>query len=306
MISGTPASMGSIIQSAVAGAIAHCSLRLTSSVEDVDTHRVIRIGGLAGDSEMHQETAIYLVGLIADAIDVSLQIRARLSFESNDHVELVRSVEKLVGSPGNPLDAQTMIDTRNPWMVEGIVHLCMCVAAAQSSDSGLVCSIHPVGNIVGLNKPHISAKEQGMDNVVIYVENGEIGLSIIESKAYKNDPNKAISESVRYFAEVDTGLHDVRIRQVTNSMLDQLPPGIRDAAPASFWKQRRCYLPNPCYQPVIDWASSRPSLKKLAVNRDYRLILPVQLSDFDGYFQDIAIRMLRFAQTVQSEAPTDV
>ena len=72
--------------------------------------------------------------------------------------------------------------------------------------------IHSQGTIIAITLPHVSPKEQGLDVTALYFkEDSSLGLSIIETKAYKDTPNTAISHAVAMFKAVEEGKHDTRL-----------------------------------------------------------------------------------------------
>ena len=98
--------------------------------------------------------------------------------------------------------------------------------------------IHPVGNILTMKPVNISSKDHGLDIAAIYqVNDRSFGLSIIECKAYKNNPNKAISEAVSLFKKVDKGFYATRIRQSIQLMRHSLPAQMQEIISTSLWKQ---------------------------------------------------------------------
>ena len=272
--------------------------RLTDSmcyrILEADTHRTIIVTCWNDNDLNRKAVAHYLVGLRACAIDAALNIRAELEDTPRDRSEIVESVIHLVGGSNDKLTADQKQDERNPWIAEGIWHLCMAIAKRRPG-------IHPVGNIIALNPIHVASKDHGLDVAAIYQEEEAIfGLSLIESKAYKKDPNGAIGKIVTFFEGVDKGNHATRIRQAVQVMRASLPANTQGAISKSFWKRRRSYLPNPHYEESceIDWTRSRPSFRKLEPDSANILVMPHMICGFDDFFDNIADEMRSFVRSL--------
>ena len=126
---------------------------------------------------------------------------------------------------------------------------------------------------------------------------------MIESKAYKDNIDGAISKAVGFFREVNEGKkHAVRIRQTVQIMRSSLPEDKQAQVPNSFWKRARAYLPNPHYDAScrVDWTNSRPSFRTLrldGVNIDI-VVMPHIINEFDNFFNEIAGEMRAFARSL--------
>jgi hypothetical protein len=258
-----------------------------------ESHFALVLGGFAESTRGRRAIARYLVGLRASAIDAALNIRSELEDTPEDQQEILESVYAIVGESNDDLTQEQKEDERNPWIAEGIWHLCMAVAYDRTR-------LHPVGQIVALFYPHISAKEHGLDVATIYEKSGALGVSLVESKAYKSRPNAALSSAVGFFRQVDDGTHDVRIRQVVQIMRTALPPRRQRAVSGSFWKRERSYIPNPHYDAAVrkDWSKKRDSLTDLVPDRNHILIMPHAITDFDQFFDDIANEMRAFVESL--------
>lgn len=262
------------------------------------SHNTVIVAGLADDERVREAIARYLVGIRAAAVDAALNIKANLEDTQEDREEVFRSVIQIVKQEidpmGDPLP-DWVTRERNPWLAEGIWHLLMAVAAHRSD-------IHPPGLILLLSYAHIKAIDHGMDVSAVFHNSGSIGFSIVETKAYRDDLNSAISSATEFFREVKLGTHDSRIRQAVQIMRTALPASEQGLVSDSFWKRNRVYIYNPHYGrgvSSVDWTNRRPSLAELASERERILIMPNELVDFDQYFNDIADRMRGYAQELQ-------
>jgi hypothetical protein len=271
-------------------------LRTTLSyrILDADTHRTVEVSGWNKDVANRKAVARYLVGLRANAIDAALNIRASLENNDDDHLEINQSVIDIVGETNDRLNDNQKRTERNPWIAEGIWHLCMAIAKD-------LPVIHPLGQIIAVSCIHISAKDHGLDVAALYQNKDNLfGLSIIETKAYKADPNSAISDAVNFFKGVDKGDYSPTIRQLTQNLRKFLPIEKQPLIPLSFWKHERTYLPNPHYDDTVkqDWTSSRPSFRDLKVGKPNIIVMPNSISDFDIFFDNIADEMRNFVKAL--------
>ena len=272
------------------------TLRCSSS--NCESHVTVIVAGLTDDERVLEAIARYLVGIRASAIDAALNIKAELEDTQEDRSEILKSVIQIVKQevalPRDPSPGW-VIRERNPWIAEGIWHLLMALAASRPD-------IHPPGLILLLNYPHIKAKDHGLDVSAIFDGTNGMGFSIIETKAYKDDPNGAISDATDFFREVRKGTHDSRIRQVIQTMRKALPETEQHRISGSFWKRNRVYIYNQhCSQSdgAPRWTSRRPSLEALLSANERVFIMPNDLADFDQFFDDIANRMRRYAEELQ-------
>lgn len=262
------------------------------------THQALIVTGWSDNDSTRQAIAHYLVGIRACAMDAALNIRANLADTAEDRVEVLQSVIEVIGETNDEsTDQQRRFkqDERNPWVAEGIWHLCMAVAAQRAE-------IHPMGNIILLDYAHIKAKDHGLDVAAIYQTSETTGISLIESKAYKDDPNGAINAAVGFFRDVDEGKHSTRIRQAVQIMRTALTIEQNATISASFWKRNRTYICNPHYHAThnMDWTNTRTSFRNLKPEPLYIAIMPHSIFDFDRFFDDISDKMRNFANSLQN------
>ncbi len=267
-----------------------CVLRITP--QESDTHRVVLIEGWNDNQATRQAIAHYLVGLRSNAIDAALRINAFLENTQGDRLEILNNVFAIVGED-NGMSIDRKQHERNPWIAEGVWHMCMAIAARRNE-------IHPSGNIIALDYAHVIAKDHGLDVAGIYERDNLIGMSLVETKAYKDRPNDAIKDAVTFFREVDDEKHSVRIRQAVQVMRGALPIEQQSKVSGSFWKRERTYLPNPHYQynedNQIDWSNTRPSFRTLKTVKNNIVVMPNIITDFDNFFDQISDEMRSFAR----------
>jgi hypothetical protein len=279
------------LENTVAEAIVLLQQKLRSIPDTAATHQVLIIEGFGDGADTIAAAAAYLVGLLASTITRTLLVRASIENTTSDRQELLRNVEAITGTQAAPLTTDQKQDERNPWLAEGLWHLCLFLSSKRPD-------LHPPGTIVALDLPHIAAKDHGFDVVGLYrSQKSNFGISFVECKAYEKYPNHAISDAVGFYKELDRGDHDARARQVVSSMRDALPATDQNAISVSLWKGTRAYLPNPHYDASsqMDWKNARSSFSKLAVPPERIIIMPHSIQGFSVFFDQIATEMLNLA-----------
>jgi hypothetical protein len=286
-------SLSAQIEQGMSDAISYLTCQLRIQVIGADTHRAIVVTGWNDDVPSRHAVACYLVGLIACAIDAALNIRAKLANTPEDREEILQNVLVKVGTTDDCLTSDQKQDERNPWIAEGIWHLCLTVAAQRQD-------IHPMGTIVALDHAHVAVKDHGLDVAAIYETQQGFGLTLVESKAYRNNPNAAISQAVDFFKQVDSGKHALRIRQAVQIMRTALPPERQEQISDSFWKQARTYVPNPQYDAAFhpDWSHTRSSFRALQPDPNNIVVMPHCINGFDEFFDKVAEAMRDFARSL--------
>lgn len=269
-------------------------LRVEATPPDDSTHSVVEITGWQQD-EAIRALAVYLVALRASVIDQAGRVCCELIGNTRDFAtDLLRSVEEIVVQPHDSEEspAEWKSKWRNPWIAEGMWHCCMCVAMGRNE-------FHPSGNVIAVDFSHISPKDHGLDVTALYVKgNGTLGMSFVETKAYCNDPNAAISDAVVMFKAIEAGVHDTRLRQLVTAFRSILAEPHRRQLSFALWKDERTLVPNPHYEAVgatVQWRRRRPSFAGLAAPV---IIMPHGVNDFAGYFDRLADEMQLKAREV--------
>lgn len=291
-------SLSEAIETAMRDTIQYLARVLTVVVLNARTHKTVIISGWNQDDTTRRTVARYLVGLRVSAIDAALNIRATLEDTEEDQAEVLANVVEIVGEDNDALSDDQKQDERNPWIAEGIWHLCLAVATQHRQQ------LHLPGNIIALNYAHVKAKDHGLDVAAIYETGALFGLSLVESKAYKDYPNRAINEAASFFREVNTGKHRTRIRATVQIMRTSLPQDRQAQVSNSFWKRNRAYLPNPHYDAshVMDWTNTRPSFRSLELDNIgiEIIVMPHIIDDFDDFFDAISDEMRTFARELSN------
>ncbi|KYP79597.1 hypothetical protein [Ferroacidibacillus organovorans] len=257
------------------------------------THHTVIVTGWDNDRDSKHLIAQYLVGLRASAIDCALNIKAYLLEDSDvGKVDLRGSVSEIVGASNDSLTKVQKRDERNPWLAEAIWHLCLVLANKKPE-------IHPPGRVIAVKDVHVKAKDHGLDGLALYVNDQGIGLSVIESKAYKNDPSRAIEKAIKYFKEIDGDKHTTRIRQDVNAMRIGLPRDVQEQVRGLFWNKLRTYMPNPHYDAatIMDWTQPHNVFSRhLSVDKESIIVMPHIIRDFDRFFEEISDLMREFVE----------
>ena len=275
-------------------ALAFAAANLTFGTSSVSTHQVITIGGWNASPQMRQRVARYLVGLRINAITAGLAVRAELIGTDADLiVEVPNNVQEIIGATATSLSADQISKHRNPWMAEGLWHLCLAAAQRRAE-------LHPPGAVMAVSLPHPKATDHGIDLAALYYRNGAIGLSIVETKAYQTDVAGAMHSSTVYFREIEEGGHGVRLRHLIATLRGGLPANNQPSFSDALWKKTRCYLPNPHYDAAHgpDWATARPSLGALVPGAANVYVMPHAISGFTAFFEAISEEMRAAANSL--------
>jgi hypothetical protein len=291
--SGAPTSAPKVLEAAVTAALDLLEKQLQATLTTASTHRVLIVSGWSASKATIEAIATYLVGLVMDSITSVLKVRANFLDTTDDRAEILRNVERLSGTTSAPLTADKKQDERNPWIAEGIWHLCLLLSSRRPE-------FHAPGRVIALDQPHVRAKDHGFDVLAIYRSGSSFGVSFVESKAYEKDPNGAINKSVEFFKEVDNKQHDERARKAMSAMRGLLTQQEQDQVSVSLWKEARAYVPNPHYDAQYSpkWHHARSSFKDLHVPAERIVIMPHEIQGFSAFFDQIASEMLRIANTI--------
>lgn len=259
------------------------------------THHLVEISGLTAP-ELLDDVATYLVGLRMESITSLLQVRDALTDSKADRDELVRNVVAIVGEPPSSLSAKAKTDERNPWLAEALWFLCLHAANHKPV-------LHPYGKIVALAPPHVHAKDHGLDVAGLFLSGELLGVSAIETKAYENNPDKAISDAVASFRKMDKGEFDQRARQSISLIRQAMSADDQARVSPSLWQQRRAYIANPHYDSStnVQWNGKRTSLREWPKGVVIgACIMPHPINSFATYFDKLALRMYDIAHEFAS------
>lgn len=261
----------------------------------LETHRLLEISGLTAPGLL-DDVATYLVGLRMESISLLLEVRDELTDSAADRDELVRNVVAIVGDPPSSLPSQARTDQRNPWLAEALWFLCLHAAHRKPE-------LHPYGRIVALAPPHVHPKDHGLDVAGLFLSDELLGLSAVETKAYENYPDQALSDAVASFRRMDKGDFDQRARQIISLLRQAMTTDNQALVSPSLWQQRRAYIANPHYDSSTGtrWTGKRTSLsewpKGVVIGA---CIMPHPIDGFTKYFDELAQRMYEIAHELSS------
>lgn len=266
--------------------------RIKVTLLKAKTHHSVIVTGIENKKTIVRSIAVYMVALIANAIEANLQVRANLiEYTETGMEELLESVFDTIGEDNN-LDQDFKEDERNPWLAEALIHLLLFV-------SNQVKNIHPIGEVLAVGLVHDDPKDKGLDLTALY-QAKTLGLTIGECKAYKLYPNKAISNAVTFFEGVDSNRKTgKRIRSQVQILRNFLPEDLSALATHGFWKDEKCFLTTPIFDSSVnkDWSRTRnKTLGALRVPLDRRIVIPLAITDFDGFFDSLSDEMRNFAE----------
>ena len=268
---------------------------LTVNTTVAATHKVVEVTGWQNADAINALSS-YLVALRASVLDQAGRICSELIGNNpDDATALLRSVDEIVVQPEH--SGETSADWkgkwRNPWIAEGLWHCCLWVAMKKAE-------FHTQGTIIALDFPHISPKDHGLDVTALYVkENGTLGMSFVETKAYRDNPNGAISDAVTMLKAIEAGEHDTRLRQMVTSFRAVIEEPYKQQLSSSLWKNERTLIPNPHYEAKgasVQWSRSRRAsfLNLIAPV----IIMPHCVNGYDAFFDKVAHNMHRKAREV--------
>lgn len=283
------------VERAIQESIDYLGENLQFDLREADTHVAVFVTGWNDTEDATRAVAKYLVGLIASCIDSVLTVRTSLLADTDaDRLELRANVESMIGTEEHPKTVDEKREFRNPWIAEGLWHLCMVLAGLKRPEFHLPGAVRAVTSI------HALARDPGPDVAVVFSIGGALGLTIVETKAYQNDPARAIRDAAQFFRQVDDNAQSLRVRQQMNALVSQLPPSVQKLSTPSFWKRIRCYVPNPHHSSAveIDWASDRDVLAPFRRDNQIVMIMPHGVTDFADFFDEVASQMVEFVRSL--------
>ena len=270
------------------------NLTVTTKEVPSGTHRLVEVNGWR-DDEAISALAIYLVALRASVIDQAGRICSDLIDSPRDFAnDLVRSVDEIVIQPTDSDEpaSEWKSKWRNPWIAEGLWHCCMRLAMERAD-------IHQHGTVIAVDLPHVSPKDHGLDVTALYVNSdGDLGLSFVETKAYRKQPNKAIIDALKMLKSIEAGEYDTRLRQMITSLRSVIDEPYKQQLTSSLWKDERTHIPNPHYEingSTVRWHTRRRKFLELSAPV---VIMPHGINGFRAFFEDVANEMRQKAQEV--------
>ncbi|MGG1596416.1 hypothetical protein [Paenibacillus naphthalenovorans] len=272
-------------------ALDHLTSVISAQIIKTDTHHSVIIKGLNNDSTTVKAIATYIVSTVSNAIEANLQITADLmDSDYEDRLDLKESVLQYIGS-SNMLEKSFIEKNRNPWIAEVILHLLLNI-------SRQVVDIHPPGTIVAVGHAHDLPTDNGIDLAALY-DGAAFGLTIAECKAYRQNPDLALSHATDYYVDFSRNyILGRRIRTQVQTMRASLPEELSHKATKSFWKNERCCMPIIFYDASVKrtWSRSRPSMNKIDVSIERRILVPIGIQSYNDFFDEISNAMRSYVE----------
>jgi hypothetical protein len=256
---------------------------LSVTAHECESHTVLKVQGF-GSPRTLQATAVYLVGAITQCIEADLQIRKALFDELTLSRDLAADVRAVIGDENASANFKTL--RRDPWIWEGISHLAIHLARGNAS-------FHPPGPVLAKTQLKYDVNDHGLDLVAIY-DGISLGITAGESKAYFDDPTRAVGDAARRLSEVDKNLRDVEIRACVTQLRPALPKQHQERLGGAFWREERSYYPFVCCDETaaLDWDGKRKVLGNLNVSASRKLLVPLALDGARRAYDEI-VRLMR-------------
>jgi len=255
------------------------SSSLTVTASEYVSHTHLDIVGFDSPDTLNA-VAVYLVGSIAQCIQADMQIREALFDDATRSVDLLRDVIGVIGDATATDTFKTM--NRDPWIWEAISHLIVHLAKTAGD-------FHPSGKILAKTLVKYDVNDHGLDVIAIY-DSGQLGITAGESKAYLNDPSRAITDAANRLSEVDKNLRDADIRATVNQLRPVLTASQSSRIGGAFWKSERTYYPFVCcdHGAILDWSRNRKTLRDLAIPVSKKLLVPLSLPNARDLFDALS------------------
>lgn len=246
------------------------------------SHMVSRVQSFE-DLAVVRALGIYLAACIAGGVKANLKIALDLfDVVPQEAAALQKDVHQLIGA-NNQVSNEFKATRRNPWIAEGIAHLC----ARLSHDH---THLGPLGRIEVVTNVHDDVTDHGLDQLAIYEDGGFLGISIGESKASNGNISANVTDAADNFASVQNGDHDAHIRRTVNHLRDSLPAALQTLITKSFWRDRRSFLAFAVYNNADTFQPqrARQSLQKLPGAPHSVNLICITLDHYDVFFDGIA------------------
>jgi len=288
------------VDAAVSGALTLLGQTLQFQRTATPNHELLVVTGWNQTLAVRRAVAEYLVGLCVMAVNSVLAIRTDLVGPSG-LAEIKQNVEDIIGVNGMNLTNDQVTKNRDPWIAEGIWHLCLAVSMNTPGS-------HPPGALFALSLPHLDTTEEGLDLAALYRSQTDVGLSIVETKAYRTTPAVAVQRAAKFFQKINSGSYRKKVREAVLRMRAECTTADQQAVTAQLWQERRWYIPNLHYDAAHseDWTQPRPVLSDLLqesnnpvfANPQGIMIMPHEVAGFDAFFNGVTTDMVAFVNSL--------
>jgi hypothetical protein len=260
--------------------------RLVVTPTECQSHTLLTIDGFGSRGTL-EAAAVYLVGSVAQCVQADLQIRQALFDEATFARDLAADVVAVIGGESADETFKTM--RRDPWIWEGISHLVIHLARDAAD-------FHPTGKVLAKTQLKHDVNDHGLDLIAIY-ERGSLGITAGESKAYLDDPARAVGDASTRLSEIDQNLRDVELRAAVTQLRNALPLAQQQMLGGAFWRQERTYYPFICCDQAAapDWRRKRKSLGDLNLAVSRKVLVPFAMRGARQTFDRISSLMRGYA-----------
>jgi hypothetical protein len=258
---------------------------LSVSLTNHNSHTYLQINGFCSTQSL-VATSIYLVGSIAQCVQSDLTLREALFDDGTRDSDLTRDVEGVIGPAA--ADDQFKIKKRDPWIWEAISHLIVHL-------SRIAQDFHPSGLVLAKTQVKYDINDHGLDLIALY-EAAELGVTAGESKAYLDDPGRAIIDAANRLSEVDKSLRDSEIRATVNQLSPAISAAHRRKLGGAFWRRERTYYPFVCCDATaaVDWTQPRRVLNRLDIPPEKKLLVPLSIPNARQVFEALSLNMRQY------------
>ena len=288
------------VDRAVCNALTLLGQTLQFQQTSTPSHELLVVTGWNQSLVVRRAVAEYLVGLCVMAVNSVLAVRTDLIGPSG-LVEIKQNVEDIIGVNGVGLTDEQVTMKRDPWIAEGIWHLCLAVSMNTPGS-------HPPGALFALSLPHLDTTEEGLDLAALYRSQNGVGVSIVETKAYRTSPAVAVQRAAKFFQKINSGSYRKKVREAVLRMRAECTPADQREITAQLWQERRWYIPNLHYDAAYteDWTRPRrvlSSLLKASNNQTFAIpqgiiIMPHEVAGFDAFFNGVTSDMMAFVSSL--------
>jgi hypothetical protein len=255
---------------------------ITVTQETANSHVCTMVYGLEHPKPI-QAIGIYLAACISTAIKANLEIALDLTGSSpNELTQLRNTVHRIIG-PDNQISNIEKETRRNPWITEGLAHLCAMLSRKQQF-------LFPAGRIEALNLVHSDVTDHGLDHFGIFHRSKKLGVSIGECKTSDKDISGNLTDASTKFHEVINGIHDPRIRTHIQYLRASLPSEIESLITQTFWKEKQLFTAYISYPEHLSFNAKRrrPTFENIQGSPSSVNVISFELKDFDAFFNNLS------------------
>jgi hypothetical protein len=256
----------------------------------------LSIGG-ADAAQAIESIACYTLWIgIGQVVRADLTVAAELLGDGMEGLgpSLVAHSERILGSSNTSITPAFRTSLRDPWITEVIAHMLLKLSQNQPR-------LFPVGRLHCLTLVHPDPSDHGLDLMGLYEDQtADLGLTVSEVKASELHISDHVTACADLFEQIDIGRRDVEIRAKIQLLRDSLPANLRSRLTASFWADRRSYMPTAAHAStaIFNPGAPRQRFRDLLVPADRIHLVGLSLGSYGAYFDAIADRVRTLAAGV--------